>query len=144
MKENIKQLLKSKSTYGIIGAMLLYILLITVSGIGCPIKWFTGISCPGCGMSRSVMCLLQLDFAKAFEYHALTVFAIPAFLYMVLGKKPLLGSVKKEKVVHTIFITTFIAYYIIRLFVLENNVVNIDIEHSYMVKLFKIIKELLV
>ena len=144
MKENIKMLLKSKSTYGIIGAMTLYILLITISGIGCPIKWFTGISCPGCGMSRSAMYLLQFEFAKAFEYHALTIFAIPAFLYMVLGKKPLLGSIKKDKIFHTIFISVFLAYYIIRLLIVQNDIVIVDIEQSFMVKLIKIIKELLV
>ena len=38
-------------------------------GITCPIKFITGISCAGCGMSRAWMAFLQLDIAKAFAYH---------------------------------------------------------------------------
>ena len=41
------------------------------SVIGCPIRLFTGISCPGCGMTRAWMCVLSLDFDKAFYYHPL-------------------------------------------------------------------------
>ena len=40
-------------------------------GITCPIKFITGISCAGCGMSRAWMAFFQLDIAKAFAYHPL-------------------------------------------------------------------------
>ena len=40
-------------------------------GITCPIKFITGISCAGCGMSRAWMAFLHLDIAKAFAYHPL-------------------------------------------------------------------------
>ena len=40
-------------------------------GITCPIKFITGISCAGCGMSRAWLAFLQLDMAKAFAYHPL-------------------------------------------------------------------------
>ena len=40
-------------------------------GITCPIKFITGISCAGCGMSRAWMAFLHLDIAKAFSYHPL-------------------------------------------------------------------------
>ena len=33
-------------------------------GITCPIKFITGISCAGCGMSRAWLAFLQLDMAK--------------------------------------------------------------------------------
>ncbi|MFR9071864.1 MAG: DUF2752 domain-containing protein [Blautia sp.] len=32
-----------------------YVAFITLTGIGCPIRFFIGISCPGCGMSRAVL-----------------------------------------------------------------------------------------
>ena len=35
-----------------------YVAFITLTGIGCPIWFSTGISCPGCGMSRAVLLLL--------------------------------------------------------------------------------------
>ncbi|MDD3369380.1 MAG: DUF2752 domain-containing protein [Lachnospiraceae bacterium] len=40
-------------------------------GIGCPIRFFTGISCPGCGMTRSWIALLHCNIADAFRYHPL-------------------------------------------------------------------------
>lgn len=42
-----------------------------VLGIGCPIHFITGINCPGCGMSRALFRVLQLDFAGAFLFHPL-------------------------------------------------------------------------
>lgn len=42
-----------------------------VTGIGCPIKFVTGVSCPGCGMTRAWLSALggRLDLALA--YHPL-------------------------------------------------------------------------
>lgn len=33
---------------------------------GCPFRFFFGISCPGCGMTRALLAALRLDFAAAF------------------------------------------------------------------------------
>lgn len=38
---------------------------------GCPVRYFLGISCPGCGMTRAWLCLLRLDFSGAFYCHPL-------------------------------------------------------------------------
>ena len=38
---------------------------------GCPIRFFLGISCPGCGMTRAWVAVLHLDFAEAFTLHPL-------------------------------------------------------------------------
>lgn len=46
-------------------------LFYTAAGIGCPVKWLTGISCAGCGMTRAVFCAAQLQFARALRYHPL-------------------------------------------------------------------------
>lgn len=46
--------------------------------VGCPIRFFTGVSCPGCGMSRAAAHLARLDFAGAFHYHPV-IFAMPVF-----------------------------------------------------------------
>lgn len=37
----------------------------------CPFLWFTGIPCPGCGMTRAFLALVQGDFLAAFGYHPL-------------------------------------------------------------------------
>lgn len=37
----------------------------------CPSRWVTGIPCPGCGMTRSLVCCAHWDFARAAAMHPL-------------------------------------------------------------------------
>ena len=48
----------------IISIVILYMFLENI-GITCPIKFITGISCAGCGMSRAWLALLHFDLKKA-------------------------------------------------------------------------------
>ena len=50
-------------------AMAVYVALIYVSPITCPILAVTGIPCPGCGLTRACLAALRLDLAAAFSYH---------------------------------------------------------------------------
>lgn len=50
---------------------------------GCPILYLTGVSCPGCGMTRAWLALLHLDFPLAFSCHPL-FFLAPLFLLVFL------------------------------------------------------------
>lgn len=43
-----------------------YVAFITLTGIGCPIRFSTGISCPGCGMSRAVLLCSPAIFRRRF------------------------------------------------------------------------------
>ena len=42
------------------------VLLILTGRYQCPFYALTGVPCPGCGLTRAGLCLLQLDFAGAF------------------------------------------------------------------------------
>ena len=35
----------------------------------CPFRWLTGIICPGCGMTRSVMAFVRGDFLSSLHFH---------------------------------------------------------------------------
>jgi hypothetical protein len=37
--------------------------------LGCPIRYFTGIPCPTCGMTRSFMAIARGDLTQAIAYH---------------------------------------------------------------------------
>lgn len=37
----------------------------------CPLRLATGIPCPGCGMTRAIVCCAHLDFARAAALHPL-------------------------------------------------------------------------
>ncbi|MBQ1470886.1 MAG: DUF2752 domain-containing protein [Eubacterium sp.] len=57
--------------------------------ITCPIKAVTGISCPGCGMTRAWLSLLHLDPAAAWQFHPL--FLLPALwlgAFLMRGRYP--------------------------------------------------------
>ena len=79
---------------GAIGGGVLYLKVISpVFGIhiACPIKHVTGFDCPGCGMTRTALSLLDGDFYQAFRFNSLVFILAPLFLlYYVLiakGKK---------------------------------------------------------
>ena len=82
---------KYKDLIGLILGLGIYVLFITLSGIRCPIKFLTGISCPGCGMTRAILSALTLDFESAFDYHPLWCVLLPAlaliFAFKLYGKK---------------------------------------------------------
>ena len=70
----------------------------SILGWGCPVQHFTGVPCPGCGMSRAAFALLRLDFSAAFRYHPMIFVLPPVALYTLFGKKPLLGAETRERV----------------------------------------------
>lgn len=47
------------------------VLFLYYSNFGCPIKFLTGISCPGCGMTRAWLAAFHLRFDLALAYHPL-------------------------------------------------------------------------
>lgn len=83
-----------------------------ITGIGCPIKFLTGVSCMGCGMTRAYLSLLRLDFAGAFRYHPL--FPIPAIAAVLF----LFRSRISQKIVNFLLFTTialFSTIYLLRI-----------------------------
>ena len=59
-------------------AVVLFYGVLQLVGITCPIKFITGISCPGCGMTRAwLSLLLRGDLEAAFHYHPLFWILIP-------------------------------------------------------------------
>ena len=58
--------------------------LLAVSGIGCPIKFLTGISCPGCGMTRALWSLVTLRLSAALHYHPLCLIMPPVAVFLTV------------------------------------------------------------
>lgn len=114
---------KKKSIMEKIGAILAvatFYGVLQLFGITCPIKFLTGISCPGCGMTRAWISAFMLDFQSAFYYHPLFFiipFVIPLFIY-------------KSRIPHKIYLTSiltlvsfFVIIYMYRMIFVENSVV---------------------
>ena len=84
-------------------------------GWNCPIKYLTGVPCPGCGLSRALAALLRLDFWTALRFHPMVFVLPPVVLYALFGKKPLLGSTKLERVLLWSAVALDIGIWLVRL-----------------------------
>lgn len=69
-----------------VGIALFY-LFIEALGVTCPIRFLTGISCAGCGMSRAWRSLLRLDLAQAAAYHPLFWLPVPAAVVLMFRER---------------------------------------------------------
>lgn len=90
---------------------------------GCPIRYFTGISCPGCGMTRAVWALLQLDFKAALHYHPL-VFILPIPAAILLARKRVLRTKRRRQVFTAAMVGLFLVVYFYRLLFAAGDVVS--------------------
>ncbi|MBP3802996.1 MAG: DUF2752 domain-containing protein [Oribacterium sp.] len=90
-----------------------YLFLQMVLGIGCPVKFLTGVSDAGCGMSRAWLSVLHLDFAGAFYYHPLWMLPAPA-VFVILFKKRIPDKTYRLLVI--CFVAAFLMVYGYRMF----------------------------
>ena len=108
----------SKNDIKAISVILLFYILIECIGITCPIKFLTGISCAGCGMSRAFLSALKLDFVSAFHFHPLFWLVIPAvFIFIFKDKIPFF------KICFIVIVSLFLIVYLIRMFQPNDNIV---------------------
>ena len=84
-KRNIRRKNERKELICAVTAVVVLYTAMESIGITCPIKFVTGISCAGCGMSRAWMAFFQLDIAKAFAYHPL-FWLVPIAVIVLLCK----------------------------------------------------------
>ncbi len=70
----------------VLAIVLLYAVLESL-GVTCPIKFLTGISCAGCGMSRAWLAIIRGDFAAAFSFHPLFWLPCAAVMLYVFRRK---------------------------------------------------------
>ncbi len=103
--------------------------------LGCPIRFFTGISCPGCGMSRALMAFLMLDFQKAFEMHPL-IFIMPFVAVIYIFRKFL--PKRLRSVLLVLFFISMLTVYLYRMFS-GSNIVYFEPQSGAIFKLFSFI-----
>lgn len=124
MKKEFKQRLKRvallATLFIIIG--ILYAVLVSVLKFGIPCFFYeiTGLRCPGCGITRSILALLKLNIYEALSYNAFVFFIIAYILYLFIctakeyiisGKYKLAGN---KEYISIIFLILLIAWTAVR------------------------------
>ena len=112
--------------------VVLYVILESF-GVTCPIKYITGISCAGCGMSRAWIALLHFNIHDAFMYHPL--FFLPPVVVIVM----LLKSKINIKIYMFTIAGAFVIVYLYRMFIGDGNVVVFEPQNNIV---FRIIRKL--
>lgn len=116
--------------------IIIFYALIESIGITCPIRFLTGISCAGCGMSRAWLCVLQFDFRRAFEYHPL--FPLPGFFAIgFLFRRRIPEKVKRALCL--ILVILFMVVYIFRLADGSDSIVVFEPEHGLILRVLHMI-----
>lgn len=101
----------------------------------CPFDYLLGVSCPGCGMTRALFCILMLRFGKAFYYHPGIYLILPAFLLWCLDRFKVLSLKQRTKtVLLSVGIAALLAIYIFRLFS-GSDIIRVDIKSGLIYRL---------
>ena len=80
---SLKQLSQKFGVAAAIVAATSYLLLADEGSLWkCPIRYFTGIQCPGCGAQRSVRALFSGDIVAAFQLNPL-IYVAPVFMLWI-------------------------------------------------------------
>ncbi len=125
-KEKIKDLLILSI------ALFVFMAWLHLFHITCPIKWFTGISCPGCGMTRAWLQVLQGHFYRAFYFHPLW-WIVPIVFIFFLYKDRL--NKKIYNIVLYILLLLFIVVYFYR-FTLSQDIVVCKPQNAFLYQLW--------
>ena len=120
----------------VLAVVILYIIFF-VTGIGCPIKFITGISCAGCGMTRAYLSLLHLDFREAFHYHPL--FWLPPVFLVILYKKNRIKPSIYKILIYTI-VVFFCIVYVYRLISNDDTVVVFRPQDNIVFRVIRLLK----
>mgnify|MGYP003203565447 FL=1 len=115
--------------------VVLYVILESF-GVTCPIKYITGISCAGCGMSRAWIALLHFNIHEAFMYHPL--FFLPPVVVIVMLLKSKI-NIKFYKIFMFTMTGAFVIVYLYRMFIGTGDIVVFEPQNNI---LFRIIRKL--
>lgn len=128
------------------GAVLCAVMIIAlysafhIAGIGCPIKFLSGVSCAGCGMTRAISSALRGSFADAFAYHPLFMLP-PVYIILLMLKNKLPPNLFSG--ITRAFAAAMAAVYIFRLFDTSDSIVVFEPLQGVIFKLFFIKKGVL-
>lgn len=96
--------------------LLAAVVLLWVTGIGCPVRFVTGVACPGCGLTRAWLAAVRFDFRAATAFHPL-FWTVPfAFAGAMLRGR--VSSMRMRRAIDAllvVFAVLFVVLWLVRL-----------------------------
>lgn len=129
---------KKEMFSAIMAVIILYVILENI-GVTCPIKFVTGISCAGCGMSRAWMAFLNLDLNKAFYFHPLFLLP-PICIFIFVFKNKINIRIYKMMIVTVIIL--FFCVYLYRMIDAGNDIVVFEPQNGLLFRLINFVKNI--
>lgn len=83
-------------------------------GIPCVFNKITGLYCPGCGTTRAIYSLIQLDLYQAFRYNMLVIALLPFAIGLIIYKYALKGQKEIPNDIWYLIIAVAILFGILR------------------------------
>ena len=101
----------------LLGAVLIYLFVMVKLEIYCPIRYITGVPCPGCGMSRALGCLLRLDLEGSLRCNPSLLPCMAALFVLVNRETCLLEkvSMRVKDIIIALGMGFTVAVYIVRM-----------------------------
>lgn len=120
IKQRIKRVALLAALFIIIGILYAVIISLLNFGIPCVFYKITGLRCPGCGMTRSILALIKFDVYGAIKYNAFSFFIIAYILcafvctskeYILYGKYRLNAG---KEFISIIFLVLLLLWFVVR------------------------------
>lgn len=134
MKEKLRQYQDLVMIAAVLAAYVIWGLFLPVK---CPIRWLTGISCPGCGIKRALISVCKLDFARAWYYNPVIFYLIPAVPVMLIAY--LRNAKRLTNVLLWVTAGLLIAVYLCRLLILHSPVLEADFSKGFLAELWRML-----
>lgn len=119
-------------------AIVFFYFVLEAFGVTCPIKFVTGVSCAGCGMSRAWIALLHFDIKTAFYYHPL-FWTPPLFLLLVGLKRKI--NIHIYQVLIAAMISLYVIVYIVRLVNKTDSIVVFEPQNNLLFQLIRYLRK---
>ena len=97
-------------------SLFIILFILYILKIPCFFRFFTGVPCPSCGMTRAFMSLIKLNLADSFYYHPILIPALITAFIAIHRDVPIFKFNKKICDIYLwFFIIIFFILYLFRL-----------------------------
>lgn len=120
----------------LVAAIVIYCGIMWIWKLPCPIRWLTGISCAGCGMTRAWLCVCSGQLLNAFAFHPL--WPIPLVMLVLFVARKKISSQLTRRLYGTA-VLLFLVVYVLRMINKNDPVISFDPRNGALEKAWTIV-----